>query len=131
MCRVSSSVFRENDSLSLASPGLPEPSVISLFIVRVRWLWPPRCWARLGERVLSPAWESWDFPRQSCVPLNMPIPLERDTHARETLSLLTLLAAWPLLCHTGPSVISERLQEHPVQDFIPSVITLALLCDLE
>lgn len=56
------------DSLSLASLGLPEPSVISLFIVRVRWLWPPRCWAWLEEQVLSPAWESWDFPRQSCVP---------------------------------------------------------------
>lgn len=58
------------------------------------------------------------FSKAVLCPPHHAYPLERGTRTRETLSVPTLLAAWPLLCHMDPSVISERLLEHPEQDFI-------------
>lgn len=105
MC-VFLSLWGESDSPSLASLGLPEPSVISLFIVRVRWLWPPRCWVWLGELVLSPAWESWDFPKQPCVPLTVSMSwTEAPTPGRPLPHTHPAGCAAPaLLCHVCPSV---------------------------
>jgi hypothetical protein len=73
----------ESDSLSPASPGLPEPSVIPLFIVQVRCPWTC-CWegrasaGRAGSETC--VGKGWDFPGQLLPPHVHLTTSERGTH---------------------------------------------------